>query len=371
MRILFTTFPALGHFHPIAPLALSALERGDEVVVASGGELASWISACGLPAVTAGLDDVHAEAESRARFDGPMRVFHMFTSVVVPPMLRDLLAFAAGWRPQLVIHEEAEYAAPLAAHLLGLPCITHSWASPARPPDQRKVFRDLLEPIWSEHGAVDVRDTGMVYLDACPPMFQTEAIDSITGVRPIQALPFDGPPTPPPPWLDKIEHPAAYVSLGTVPRFARAEAIQSTVDAVYGLVATTVVTTGPNPADKIAPPATSVLIEPYVPQSLVLPHVEVVVSHGGAGTTLGALRHGLPHVVLPQGAPSQLRSAQRVEALGIGIHVNDGSDDSLKSAVHKVLDDPKYMKKVRRVRESLLELPSPETVLSQLAELKP
>jgi UDP:flavonoid glycosyltransferase YjiC (YdhE family) len=47
MRVLLTTCPAVGHFHPLAPLA-AALRRGDDVVIASGENLADWVQSCGF-----------------------------------------------------------------------------------------------------------------------------------------------------------------------------------------------------------------------------------------------------------------------------------------------------------------------------------
>jgi hypothetical protein len=33
----------------MVPLALAAVERGDEVLVATGSRLSAWVEACGLP----------------------------------------------------------------------------------------------------------------------------------------------------------------------------------------------------------------------------------------------------------------------------------------------------------------------------------
>ena len=54
----------------------------------------------------------------------------------------------------------------------------------------------------------------------------------------------------------------------------------------------------------------------YLPQSLVLPHVDAALSHGGAGITLGALVHGPPQLLLPgrariQQPPDELARTSR------------------------------------------------------------
>jgi UDP:flavonoid glycosyltransferase YjiC (YdhE family) len=282
-------------------------------------------------------------------------------------MLDDLLHLVDDFCPDVMIHEEIEFAAPLVAELRGLPCVTHSWPSPARPAAEREGLASLLAPLWEEHApGRKPRQSGEHYLDACPPMFQTDAIESIPGVWAIQPVPFDGPPSTPPAWLDHIEHPAAYVSFGTVGAFAQPQVIQAAVEAVSQVVATTIVTTGPNPAEAVRPSTPTVHVEQYISQSHVLPHVDVVVSHGGAGTTLGALLHGLPQLVLPQNAGSQLRNAERVEALRIGRHIQEGVQEPLALAVSSVLADPVFAEQARQVREAVLQLPSPDSILAQL-----
>jgi hypothetical protein len=104
--------------------------------------------------------------------------------------------------------------------------------------------------------------------------------------------------------------------------------------------------------------------------TLVLPSVDVVLSHGGAGTTLGAIEHGLPHVVLPQQTMSQLRNAQRVHALGLGVHLAPGSPpDDIPAAVRQVLNDRSYAEKANAIRGSLETLPSHDETVAGLESL--
>ena len=50
----------------------------------------------------------------------------------------------------------------------------------------------------------------------------------------------------------------------------------------------------------------------------MLPRCAAVVSHGGSGTVLAALAHGLPSVLLPMGA-DQPENADRCEELGVSV----------------------------------------------------
>src|SRR4051812_8146344 len=49
VRVLVTAFPAVGHFHSVAPFALAARAAGHEVCVATAPDLVPWSITCGLP----------------------------------------------------------------------------------------------------------------------------------------------------------------------------------------------------------------------------------------------------------------------------------------------------------------------------------
>jgi UDP:flavonoid glycosyltransferase YjiC (YdhE family) len=93
----------------------------------------------------------------------------------------------------------------------------------------------------------------------------------------------------------------------------------------------------------------------YLPQSLVLPHVDVVISQAGAGGTVGAIAHGLPHRVLPQGAHSQLRLAERIDHLGAGIRLAAGEQrpPRIREAAQRLLSDPSCGNCAQQLRTEL------------------
>jgi rhamnosyltransferase subunit B len=62
----------------------------------------------------------------------------------------------------------------------------------------------------------------------------------------------------------------------------------------------------------------SVLWQPYVPLSALLPHAAVLVHHGGIGTTAEALRSGIPQLITPF-AWDQFDNGARISSLGVGM----------------------------------------------------
>ncbi len=224
MRILVTTFPALGHLHPMMPLILAAQRAGHDVVVATGPDLTGWVGACGLEARAVGVSDDEARSIAAASFPGPFQNSHMFTDVWVSAAMPALVELSSSWMPDLVVHEEADYAGVLMAAALDVPCVTHSWASPARIATDRAHTEKALAPIW-ERFLPDTapRRVGQLYLDSCPPPLQTSDLAAIarqTRVVSIRPGTFDGPPATPPAFLLDLPRPAAYLTLGTVPVFS-------------------------------------------------------------------------------------------------------------------------------------------------------
>src|SRR5213595_2083268 len=53
MRLLFSTFPGLGHFFPIVPLAWAARAAGHETLIVTAGPALAAAGQAGLPAVDA------------------------------------------------------------------------------------------------------------------------------------------------------------------------------------------------------------------------------------------------------------------------------------------------------------------------------
>jgi UDP:flavonoid glycosyltransferase YjiC (YdhE family) len=80
---------------------------------------------------------------------------------------------------------------------------------------------------------------------------------------------------------------------------------------------------------------------PIVPQTKVIPQVDLVITHGGNNTTTEALHFGKPMIVLPL-FWDQYDNAQRMHELGLGLRLETYAftDDQLIGAVDRLLADP-------------------------------
>ena len=111
-----------------------------------------------------------------------------------------------------------------------------------------------------------------------------------------------------------------YLTLGTA--FNAPAAWRVALAGVRHLPVNVIATVGPNVDPAVfGPQPAHVVLERYLPQALVLPRVDAVVSHGGSGTTLGALAEGKPMVMLPMAAGQFVeRRSGRPCRRGAGAH---------------------------------------------------
>ena len=99
-----------------------------------------------------------------------------------------------------------------------------------------------------------------------------------------------------------------------------------------------VVAAGRVPAAELGRLPANVTVRTWVDQADLLPHVDVVVHHGGSGTTLGALTVGVPQLVLPQGA-DQFANAEALCAAGAALRLlpGDVTADAVAEQVRQLL----------------------------------
>ena len=165
--------------------------------------------------------------------------------------------------------------------------------------------------------------------------------------------------------------PLVLVSLSTF-RFPKmAACLQTILDACAGLDTRVVVTTGPvvDPAELKAPDNAEV--HRFVPHAELMPRAALVVGHGGHGTTMQALAHDVPLVLMPMHPLlDQPMVARTVEATGAGRVVpKKATAAELAPVVTAMLADGPHRAAAARLGAEIRAMPGASNAADQLERL--
>jgi UDP:flavonoid glycosyltransferase YjiC (YdhE family) len=106
------------------------------------------------------------------------------------------------------------------------------------------------------------------------------------------------------------------------------------------------------------------LLEPYIPHTVLLPRCSLVVSHGGAGIMLGALAHGLPQLILPQGADQFMNAAACQNArVALALTPDEFSADAVAAAT-RLITEPEFDAAAGGIRAEIGAMPTAADVLA-------
>ncbi|MET7419486.1 nucleotide disphospho-sugar-binding domain-containing protein [Dactylosporangium sp. NPDC005555] len=327
MRVLFAGLGSAGHIYPLVPLAIACRDAGHEVHFAAGEAVHPALDAHGL------------------RPFRPADAFYEIYAEDLAPELDRL-------RPDLVVHGWGVPGAAAAAYRAGIPGLWHGFG---------RLFPDgigLRIPTRVDEAP------GRPHLDICPPSLQDKdflaTADRIVLRPQMYAQPAPAFARPP--------GTLAYLTLGTA--FGTAELLATAVQGLTRLGLTVVVAAGRVPPQELGSMPAGVTVQAWVDQATVLPHADVVVHHGGSGTTLGALASGVPQLLLPQGA-DQHANADAVTACGAGLRLAPGevTAAAVTDEVLTLLSGRGGHRDAARVlAEEIARMPSPTEVAGRLPD---
>jgi UDP:flavonoid glycosyltransferase YjiC (YdhE family) len=369
MRILMTSNRGAGHIGPLLPFAHAFLRAGDDVLLAAPASARDSVAGAGVPfhplpdPPQDELDAVFGELPGLTNEEQGVRVMReVFAGIDASASLPGLLRLVTDRRPDVLLREPTEYAGLIAAERLGvrhgriaiMAAAMETWAMPIVAPVLDRHRRRLgLRP-----DPAGRRIAESPWLTVIPA-----ALEDPGDLGPPQTLRFREPEPavePLPDWWGGDERPLVYVTYGSVtPTMPQFPALfRTTLDALAELPVRVLFTVGTEvELAALAPAPANVRVEPWVPQSAVMPHAAAMVGHGGAGTTRMALAAGVPAVIVP-GFADQLRNAERVAALGAGIALEPDALSGLGDAVRRLLDEPSYARVARRVAAEVAALPA-------------
>ena len=354
-----------GHAEPLLPVARLAERCGHRVSFAGQAAVVPRLQALGFETFVVGPDTLITDAQPLVPVDRDQERAVMrdhFVARYGASRAAELTALAQRHRPDLVVCDEIDVGAVVAAERLGVPCVTVTVIAAGRlaAPD---VVGDEWRRLRLDHGLPDDPETarigGTLAIAPVPRSFRDPAV-----------------PTPPslrwtrPPILDEVRVPRrpappfVYATLGTVFNLESGDLLARLLDALGRTGFDALLTTGPHVGSELrARAAPTVRVEEFVPQHEVLGRCAAVVCHGGSGTLIAALSLGVPVVVLPLGA-DQPDNADRCEALGVGVVLDPMSADpvTIADAVETVVRNERFARAAAALAAEAAGQPAPAAI---------
>jgi UDP:flavonoid glycosyltransferase YjiC (YdhE family) len=379
MRVLFTFIGGSGHFEPLVPLAWAVAAAGHSLAFSCGPGMAPTVEAVGFTVFRLGaggaggaperaplrpLDPAREDAEFRERFvERAARARAPLTATL-----------CATWQPDVLVCDEADFGGMLAAESLGIPYAT-MLVMAAGSFVRHEIVGAPLAALRAELGLPPDPELVMLrrhlVLAPFPPSFRDPAFPlppTAQLLRPPPLLEDDGMP----PWPGgRPGVPTVYVTLGTIFNLESGNLFTRVLAGVRELPINVVVTIGReiDPAE-LGPQPGHIHIARYIPQARVLPYCRAVVSHGGSGSVLGTLAHGLPAVLIPLGA-DQPQNAARAAAMGLGLALDPiaATPEEVRDGVTAVLGEPRFRRAAETLRDELAAMPGPAEAVARLEQV--
>lgn len=397
MRVLFTTSAAAGHFHPLVPVAQALSAAGHVVAFAGPGSFAPTVEALGFSLFAAGYDPAEPMDDELIRLwqelgrivsdsspDGlpgreAMRFYwpNLSAGYMARRMVPDLMPLIERWRADLVVRELYEVGGAVAAEAHGLPHAAVQVGHVVDLPWLSHETSGALDPLRAAVGLPPDPEVAMLYrhllLSFVPPSYQ-DPDQFVPTQHHLRTVVFDrsGSESTPAWFHADLPRPVVYATFGTMPQFSPfPELFQTTIAGLRDVAGTLIVTVGRDrdPA-ALGPQPAHVHVERYVPQSLILPHADLVVHHGGHNTTLAVLANGLPQVIVPLGAdqPANARRCEELE-LGVTLWPSDRTPEAIATAAQAVLAEPRFRRNAERMQAEMTGLPGTEHAVALLEDL--
>jgi MGT family glycosyltransferase len=375
-HVAFLPFPAFGHINTTLPVVAELVRRGHRVTFATNARFAplaaaagaevlpyeSWLASRKLPEVVDAEYLVHEPVRSIDEAITTVPIYEAgFGNDLPDVLLYDVSTFAAGrvlarkWdRPAIELfatfasNEHYSLTQQIGALYEGQidrehPALVDFFVKQAR--------------LLREHGLEDVTlaefnaaadDANLVFL---PRAFQPAAEtfdDRFTFVGACIGNRGEEPAWEPP----ADDRPLVLVSMGSFSFDHQREFLRACVEAFAGTEWHVVVASAGS-EDFPAVPDNVELLR-WVPQLAVLERADAFISHAGMNSVMESMYFGTPVVAVPK-MPEQRLVADRVQSLGLGLHVPpaEATGERMLRAVRQVTADAHIQNRVRSLSAAM------------------
>jgi UDP:flavonoid glycosyltransferase YjiC (YdhE family) len=388
MRVLFTTYEGGGHVPPALIVARRLATRGHEVLFVSDEatrpaalkarlDFTPWRNAPNR-ALGGQADDPLEDWKARTPLGVVRQVCDAVMCKPAAAYGRDTLDLIAEFRPDVIVTQELLFGVMAAAQGAGvkLALLTGNlWCFPTRqdlapfgpgfapartPGDQQRDritrwvisrlydvgLKDLnaaraqmrLEPLARTLDQLDAADLILIGASEAFDVGSTPPPAPFHYAGPLISIPEWVAPSPAPATDDR---PLVLVSFSTTFQDQIA-VVRRCVAALEDLPVRGIVTLGPAMRVQDVAGAPNVEVMQSASHDAIVPLCSLVISHGGHGTMLRPLMHGVPVLCLPMGR-DQPDNAARIAARGAGLTLSSRSGArAIRRAAQTILADPSY-----------------------------
>jgi len=351
-RILWLNWSGGGNLPPSLGIARVLTERGHQVAFAGRPEMVPRVKTAGFRAIE--ITQAYAQV---GRYPQGSFLTRMSCYLTSPAVEAQVEAIVAAEAPDIVLIDAMFPAALAQASKFNRPSavLVHTF-----------VFRQL--DMWRKMIATldgMRQQAGFGGLPALDELWRTHARIVSTSHRD-----FDAPALPDwdlvrhagpvledekfavptvLPWPSDDRTPLVMVSFSTGFEQRNVGKLQHALDAMTDLPVHVVATTGGIVApNELASPSNAVVLD-YAAHDPIMRRAALVITHGGHGTAMRALRHGVPMVIIPGLAGDQPYVAAAVQEWGAGRALpGDAGTDAIRAAAQEVLSTPSFRDNARR-----------------------
>jgi len=358
-RFLWLNWSGGGNLPPSLGVARALTERGHEVAFAGRPEMVPRVDQAGFRAIE--LTRAYEQAELYPK-DWPLWRMACYLSspaveeqvgAVIDAEAPDLLLVDQMLTAGLAQAAKARQPSIMMCHTLFLRHIEQYRAFCARTNAARQAAGFAALPdadrLWFERDLIVT--TSLESLDRRDP--QPDGVQKVRHVGPALELERHAAPVDLP-WSADDPTPLVLLSFSTGPEQGNVDKMQRTLDALAGLDVH-VVATGGRSIDigKVTAPGNAVALD-AADHDALMARAAMVVTHGGHGTMMRALKYGRPMLVMPGMAADQAPNAVLIEEIGVGRSLSqEASVEAIRTAASEVLETPAFAVKAREIAKEM------------------
>jgi UDP:flavonoid glycosyltransferase YjiC (YdhE family) len=397
MRVLFTTRGSAGHVGPLTPFAKACVRAGHDVLVSAQRQFGGNVERLGLPfapvdepsreewmPLMGGFAELDMETAHRAM------IGDFFAGLDVRAELPALGDLIESWRPDVIVRESWEFGSELLAERHGIPILRVGLGLAQTEAETIQLARPAIAKHRAELGlpsdGADERLAATPYMTMMPEELEDPSTPVPALTRRFRFEVESGGELAD--WWQGRQDPLVYLTFGSVAAGAHLpyypDLYRAAIEALAPLAVRILITVGDAERDiaELGDVPSNVHVETWVPHDDVARLADVIICHGGLGSTLGALAHGVPLVVLPLFSKDQWANGEAVARAGAGVTVADDPGErkaldlpepttvgELAGAVTSVLEDASYRREAGRVTAAMRALPSVDESVDFIQEI--